>query len=226
MRKYSSNDLKTRKFIRSRKISAILPWLGILGMLFLVFSLIMSGLLLFIVELGFIANFYYFIDSYNWLADRLLFDPKKKMLTHERDRLVRIMMVVFIILGLVTTALLAWLQSQNFLYFVAGLCFISICYFGSRVIENCLVIFHIQLNNWNKFYKIVATGTILLTGLAALLLYFNMFIYYIYFAIIGIIYLITYYVLIEVYRRVGNDLGGHKFFIDLPDNRFANKYQL
>ena len=55
----------TKKFIRSRRISSILPWLGILGVLILVFSLIMHGFLLFFTELGFIANFYYFIDEYN-----------------------------------------------------------------------------------------------------------------------------------------------------------------
>lgn len=49
----------TKKFIRSRRISSILPWLGILGVLILVFSLIMHGFLLFFTELGFIANFYY-----------------------------------------------------------------------------------------------------------------------------------------------------------------------
>ena len=37
------------------------------------------------------------------------------------------------------------------------------------------------------------------------------------------IYLLTYYILIEVYRRTENDLGGHKYFIDLPDNRFVKK---
>lgn len=35
----SQYNSSTQKFIRSRRISAILPWLGILGMLLLVFSL-------------------------------------------------------------------------------------------------------------------------------------------------------------------------------------------
>lgn len=93
MEKHSSIpsvDSRTQRFIRSRRIGAILPWFGILGMLLLVFSLIMYGLLLFLTELGFIANFYYWIDSYNWLTDRLLYDPQKKVLTHQRDNIVRL----------------------------------------------------------------------------------------------------------------------------------------
>lgn len=135
-------------------------------MLVLVFSLIMCGLLLFLTELGFIANFYYFIDSYNWLADRLLYDPQKKVFTHRKDNLVKLIMWVAIILVLVSTILLAWMRVKSFLCFVACLCFISICYFGSRVIENCLVIFHIQLNNWKRFYQIVTAGIILLIMVA------------------------------------------------------------
>lgn len=90
-----SEGIKTKKFIRSRRIGVILPWFGILGMLVLVFSLIMCGLLLFLTELGFIANFYYFIDSYNWLADRLLYDPQKKVFTHRKDNLVKLIMWVW-----------------------------------------------------------------------------------------------------------------------------------
>ena len=220
----SSEDTKTKKFIRSRRIGAILPWFGILGMLVLVFSLIMCGLLLFLTELGFIANFYYFIDSYNWLADRLLYDPQKKVFTHRKDNLVKLIMWVAIILVLVSTILLAWMRVKSFLCFVACLCFISICYFGSRVIENCLVIFHIQLNNWKRFYQIVTAGIILLIMVAVVLLNCNVLAYYIYFGVIGVVYCLTYYFLIELYLRVENDLGGHKYFIDLPDNRFAHKY--
>ena len=171
-------------------------------------ELVQFSLGLFLTELGFIANFYYFIDSYNWLADRLLYDPQKKVFTHRKDNLVKLIMWVAIILVLVSTILLAWMRVKSFLCFVACLCFISICYFGSRVIENCLVIFHIQLNNWKRFYQIVTAGLA----------------YYIYFVLILLVYCVTYYFLIELYRRVENDLGGHKYFIDLPDNRFAHKY--
>ena len=219
-----SEGIKIKKFIRSRRIGVILPWFGILGMLVLVFSLIMYGLLLFLTELGFIANFYYFIDSYNWLADRLLYDPQKKVFTHRKDNLVKLIMWVAIILVLMSTILLAWMRVKSFLCFVAWLCFISICYFGSRVIENCLVIFHIQLNNWKRFYQIVTVGIILLIMVAVVLLKCNVLAYYIYFGVIGVVYCFTYYFLIELYRRVENDLGGHKYFIDLPDNRFAHKY--
>lgn len=51
-----------------------------------------------------------------------------------------------------------------------------------------------------------------------------MLIYYVFFGIIVTIYWLTYYILVELYRRVENDLGGHKYFIDLPDNRFAHKF--
>lgn len=220
----SQYNSSAQKVIRSRRISAILPWLGILGILLLVFSLIVYGFLVFLTELGFVINFYYFIDSYNWLADRLLFDPQKKILTHRRDKLVQLMMWIFIVLVLIATILLTWLRKQNFLSFIAGLCFISICYFGSRAIENCLVIFHIQLHNWKKFYIIVTVGTILSITIAIVFLNYNVLIYYVFFGIIGTIYWLTYYILVELYRRVENDLGGHKYFIDLPDNRFAHKF--
>lgn len=218
-------DIKTRKFIRSRKIGAILPWLAILVMLILVFSLVMSGLPTFLTELGFIATFYYFIDSYNWLADRLLFDPKKRIITHARDNLVQLILWLTVAFTLITTILFIWLRKQSFLDFIAGVFFISIIYFGSRAMENFLVIAHIQLHNWHVFYRIVASGTIFLTIFAALLLYFNIVAYYIYFGAISLIYLLTYYILIEFHRRVEDDPGGHKYFIDLPDNRFANKYR-
>ena len=105
-------DIKTRKFIRSRKIGAILPWLAILVMLILVFSLVMSGLPTFLTELGFIATFYYFIDSYNWLADRLLFDPKKRIITHARDNLVQLILWLTVAFTLITTILFIWLRKH------------------------------------------------------------------------------------------------------------------
>ena len=77
---------KTKKFIRSRRISAILPWIGMLGMLYLVFSLIMHGLLAFIINLGFIANFYYIIDEYNWLIERISFDSQR-LIANKRMKL-------------------------------------------------------------------------------------------------------------------------------------------
>ena len=222
-RKNDQLNLKTKRFIRSRRISEFLPWFGIFGILILVFSLIMNGLLLFVTEIGFVANFYYFIDTYNWLADRLSFDPRKKLLTHKKDELIKVIMWLIIILASLVTGLLIWLNQLSFLFFFAGLSFISICYFGSRAIENGLVLFHLQLNNWKRFYTIVATGTVFLISLSIILLCYDWLIFYIFFAVIGMIYLLTYYILIEVYRRTENDLGGHKYFIDLPDNRFVKK---
>lgn len=217
-------DFKTRKFIRSRRIDAILPWFGILGMLILVFSLIMQGFLVFFKEIGFVANFYYFIDGYNWLADRLMFNPRERILTHERDKLVRIVRWLFLVLTLIATAVLIKLAEGNFLQFVTGLCFLSICYLSSRVIENCMVLLHLQLNNWKRFYIIVAAGTIILSSLSIGLLMWNLLSYYVFLGILGLVYTCTYYILIEVYRRIENDLGGHKYFIDLLDNRFAKKF--
>lgn len=217
-------DLKTKRFIRSRRIDALLPWFGILGMLILVFSLIMQGFLVFFKEIGLVANFYYFIDGYNWLADRLMFNPRERILTHKRDKLVRIVRWLFIVLALIATAVLIKLTDRDFLHFVTGLCFLSICYLSSRVIENCMVLFHLQLNNWKRFYIIVAIGTIIFSGLSIVLLVWDLLNYYVFLGILGLVYTCTYYILIEVYRRVEDDLGGHKYFIDLPDNRFAKKY--
>lgn len=214
----------TKKFIRSRRFSSILPWLGILGVLILVFSLIIHGFTLFFTELGFIANLYYFIDEYNWATDRIMFD-RERLITHARDKAVRVAMVITIIFALISTAVLAYLRSKNFIIFCIGVCFISGIYFASRLAENILVILHIAFNSWKKFYILVAVITIILTGLSVALLYLNLFAYFILFAIICSGYVLTYHVLIEVHKRTGSNLGGHKYFIDLPDNRFDSKYK-
>lgn len=217
-------DQRTKRFIRSRKIGLLLPWLGILGMLILVFSLIMQGFLVFFTEIGFVANFYYFIDEYNWLADRISFDPHKQIVTHERDSLIHVIMWLFIVLAGVTTAILSWiLVRYGFLKFLIGLSFVSLCYLSSRVMENLMVLFHIQLCNWSRFYIIVGVGTVVLPLLGLAVLYWNLIAYLIFLGILYLIYVFTYYTLIAVYNHVEGDLGGHKYFIDLPDKRFVRK---
>lgn len=56
-------DEKTKKFLRNRKIGAILPWFGVIGMIILTFSPIFGGFPLFFTELGFVANFYFLLMS-------------------------------------------------------------------------------------------------------------------------------------------------------------------
>lgn len=225
MRKQPMMTARTKRFIRSRKIGLVLPWLGILGILILVFSLIMHGFLLFFTEISFVANFYYFIDGYNWLADRVSFDAQKQIITHKRDSLIHLLMWLFMILATVTTGILSWiLMKFGFINFLISLSFVSLCYLSSRVVENCMVLFHIQLHRWSRFYIIVSISTVVLSSLSFVLLYWNLIAYFIFLGIIYLVYVFTYYALIEVYQRVESDLGGHKYFIDLPDNRFAQKY--
>ncbi|KRM40565.1 hypothetical protein FC39_GL000591 [Lactobacillus hamsteri DSM 5661 = JCM 6256] len=214
---------KTKKFIRSRRISAILPWIGMLGMLYLVFSLIMHGLLAFIINLGFIANFYYIIDEYNWLIERISFDSQR-LIANKRKGINRLVMIVSIVIAVLNTIILILLKRQDFISFCVGLCFISEIYFVSRLIENFQVILHIAFDSWKKFYILVVIGTAVSSSVYLLLLCFSIIAYFIYFAIIGIMYVITYYILIEIHDRVENDLGGHKYFIDLPDNRFGKRF--
>lgn len=214
----------TKKFIRSRRISSILPWLGILGVLILVFSLIMHGFLLFFTELGFIANFYYFIDEYNWVADRIMFD-RELLITHARDKMVYLAMTISTVLALINTAILAYLRHQSFIAFCIGICFISGLYFASRLAENILVILHIAFNNWKRFYILVAAITIILTSFSIVLLCLNLFAYFILFALICTGYVLTYHILIELYNLTKGNLGGHKYFIDLPDKRFDSKFK-
>src|SRR5699024_11444790 len=95
----------TKKFIRSRRISSILPWLGILGVLILVFSLIMHGFLLFFTDLGFIANFYYFICEYNWVEDRIMF-YRELLITHARVKMVYLPLTISTVLALFNPAFL------------------------------------------------------------------------------------------------------------------------
>lgn len=213
----------TKKFIRSRRISAILPWIGIIGVLFLVFSLIMYGLLLFLVEIGFIANFYYIIDEYNWVIERAMFDHKK-LINRTQSHVIHLVLMLSVIIGIVTTIILIQLQRQNFVSFCVGICFISVIYFSSRLIENFQVILHIAFDSWKKFYILVTVATIILGCVCAFLLYLNMVAYFAYCVAIGIMYVITYYALIEIHDKAENDLGGHKHFIDLPDRRFDKKY--
>ena len=223
-RKNMQLNLKTQRFIRSRKIGLVLPWLGILGMLILVFSLIMHGFLVFFIEIGFIANFYYFIDGYNWLADRISFNPREQIVTHERDNVNRLLMWFFIILAGVTTGVQSWVLVRfGFLKFLTNLSFISFCYLSSRVVENCMVLLRVQLRNWSHFYIVVGISTVVLPSLSLFFLCWNLIAYFIFLGILYLIYVFTYYALIEVYQHVESDLGGHKYFIDLPDHRFDKK---
>ena len=212
----------TKKFIRSRRISAFLPWVGILGMLYLVFTLIIHGLLTFLIDLGFIANFYYMIDEYNWLIERLLFN-REKLITRKQNNIIHLIKLLSVITTITSTVILFFLR-QNFINFCIGICFISEVYFSNRLIENIQVILHIAFDIWKKFYVLVFVGTIISTTTYIFLLYLNIIAYFIYFGIISIMYLITYYILIEIHDKVENDLGGHRYFIDLPDNRFDRKY--
>lgn len=211
-------DPKTNGVRLLRKINLILSWASILGIMILIFSLIMKGFQVFLTELGFIANFYYFIDEYNWIAERLAYD-ERELITHRRDKLIHKVLILFLVLGLGVTVVLAFLRHENFVSFVIGVCFISSIYFGSRVVENLLVIFHIKLNDWVAFYYLVLINTLLIFVVSIIFLCFNLIIYYISLGIISFLYVLTYNALIEIHKRVENNLGGHKYFIDLPDKR-------
>ena len=168
---------KTKKFIRSRRISAILPWIGMLGMLYLVFSLIMHGLLAFIINLGFIANFYYIIDEYNWLIERISFDSQR-LIANKRMGINRLVMIVSIVVAVLNTIILILLKRQDFISFCVGLCFISEIYFVSRLIENFQVILHIAFDSWKKFYILVVIGTTVSSSIYLLLLCFSIIAYF------------------------------------------------
>ncbi|MCT0192352.1 hypothetical protein EFM10_03950, partial [Lactobacillus helveticus] len=105
------------------------------------------GLLAFIINLGFIANFYYIIDEYNWLIERISFDSQR-LIANKRMGINRLVMIVSIVIAVLNTIILILLKRQDFISFFVGLCFISEIYFVSRLIENFQVILHIAFDSW------------------------------------------------------------------------------
>lgn len=69
-------DAETKRFLRNRKLQTILPWAGLIGIIVLTFSVIFGGIPLFLTEVGFIANIYYWIDEYNWVSERIVFSSE------------------------------------------------------------------------------------------------------------------------------------------------------
>lgn len=210
---------KTKHFLYLRKISLFLPWIAIFTIIGLLFSLIVGGFLTFFTEIGFIANFYYCVDEYNWVAERLQYN-KGTLITHKRDHIISVIMYFLIIIFIINTLILSFLIKSSFLYFTVGICFISGIYFCSRISENILIIFKISLESWNHFYKLVVILSIILISIITIALIFNIVIYFILLFVIGVVYIFSYHFLVELYKNTENDLGGHKYFIDLPDNRF------
>lgn len=193
-------DPETRKFLLNRKIGDMLPWIGIVGMLILTFSPIFGGFPLFFTELGFVANFYFFIDEYNWLAQRLLINKDH---TLNRDNEVKVKQLFFITLAsaIVCAIILGFLRAQSFFAFVVGAAFLSGIYFSKHDIEYAVIIFRWKFET-RQYYSILISGTIFISVVLSLLYFLvNWLAALILLVIIGCLYVFERDVMKEMKKR-------------------------
>lgn len=160
---------ETKKFLRNRKIESILPWIGVVGMIILTFSPIFGGFPLFFTELGFVANFYFFIDEYNWFAQHLLI-KKDHTINHNNETRVKTLFYFTIAISIIYAIFLSYLRNLSFTAFVVGASFLYVIYFSKHDIDYALIIFRQKFEN-KKYHSILIIGT-LTVSLLLLIFYF------------------------------------------------------
>ncbi|ARD07328.1 hypothetical protein B1745_06950 [Lactobacillus amylolyticus] len=208
---------ETKKFLRNRRIAALLPWLGILGILILTFSPIFGGFVLFFTEIGFVASFYFFIDEYNWLAERLLIRPNYTV-NHENEDRVKKLFYFALGASIVYAILLSYLRSISFYDFVVGVAFLYGIYFGKHNIEYALIILRAEFGS-KKYYVIQIIGT-LLTAVSLLAFYFvfNWIWTLSFLAILGFIYVLE--------RNILKEMKNHGVKIHWDDDDTADRFSI
>lgn len=192
-------NAETKKFLKERKIGAFLPWIGIVGMLVLTFSPIMGGFTLFFTELGYVAIFYFFIDEYNWLIQRLLIN-RDHTINHSNEKKVKPILFIFIILTLIAITTISFLRQQSFYNFVVGVSFLYGIYFSHHNIEYLLIILQTQFSNF-IYYSVLFLYTFIMMLLLLFLFCINAF-YALYLLILlSIIYVLERDILKEMKKR-------------------------
>lgn len=163
-------DSETEKFLRDRKIGAFLPWSGIVGMLVLTFSPIFGGFPLLFTELGYVANFYFFIDEYNWLVQHLLINSDHSI-NQFNKRKIKPILVFFIVLTVIVTIIISILRAKNIFSFVAGVSFLYVIYFAQHDVELILIMLKKDLHQKSS-YLIWSVVTLLLVILLSVVYFF------------------------------------------------------
>lgn len=165
-------DSETKKFLRDRKIGAFLPWIGIVGMLVLTFSPIFGGFPLLFTELGYVANFYFFIDEYNWLAQHLLINSDHSI-NQANKKIIKPILVFFIILTIIVTIVVSILREQNIFNFVAGVSFLYVIYFAQHDFELLLIMLKKDLHQKSSYLIWFVTTLLLVILLSAVYFFVN-----------------------------------------------------
>lgn len=209
-------DLETKRFLRRRKLEAILPWIGILGVIVLVFSLLFGGIPIFLTEIGFIANFYYWIDEYNWIAERIT-SAKDYLSDKEKKKQTKIVLILMSIITISSTVILIYLRKQQMFSFILGLGVISSNYFISRVIENTFWIFKVKFSSFKKYYLILFGITIIGASSMTFVMYHNQVAYLTILIIIGIIYVVEVDIIAEIRKRSSRNQAGQNNRIKLDE---------
>lgn len=196
-------DAETKKFLRNRKIGAMLPWFGVIGMMILTFSPIFGGFPLFFTELGFVANFYFFVDEYNWIAQKLLIN-KDHTVNHLNQKKVKTILVITIVISMIYTIFLSILRAQSLYNFTIGVSFLYVIYFSKHDIEYFLILLQTEINN-DKYY-LALTMCIVLNIVIALILFFviNPFHALLFLIILSILYVLQRDILKEMKKQGKN----------------------
>lgn len=209
-------DLETKRFLRRRKLEAILPWIGILGVIVLVFSLLFGGIPIFLTEIGFITNFYYWIDEYNWITERIT-SAKDYLSDKEKKKQTKIVLILMSIITILSTVILIYLRKQQMFSFILGLGVISSNYFISRVIENTFWIFKVKFSSFKKYYLILFGITIIGASSMTFVMYHNQVAYLTILIIIGIIYVVEVDIIAEIRKRSSRNQAGQNNRIKLDE---------
>ncbi|WP_103662180.1 hypothetical protein [Lactobacillus sp. HT06-2] len=199
---------ETKRFLRNRKLQAIVPWFGIAGLLVLMFSAFMSGFPLFLTEIGFVANLYYWTDEYNWIVQRILFNDDH-IIDKKKEHLQKILLNVAIIGAIITTILLGYLRSQNFIFFSCALGIISGSYFTSRLLENFLWIIKITFTDLKKYYLLIADFTIVGTLILTILMLINKIAFIVALVVVGLLYVLEKDIISEMKKRNSKNEAGY-----------------
>ena len=178
--------------------------------------LIICGIPIFITEIGFIANFYYWIDEYNWIAERIT-SAKDYLSDKEKKKQTKIVLILMSIITIFSTVILIYLRKQQMFSFILGLGVISSNYFISRVIENTFWIFKVKFSSFKKYYLILFGITIIGASSMTFVMYHNQVAYLTILIIIGIIYVVEVDIIAEIRKRSSRNQAGQNNRIKLDE---------
>lgn len=153
-------DPETRKFLRKRKLGAILPWFGIIAMLGMVFTIIFANFPTLFVEVGFVALAYFLIDEYYLFVDRLTFN-QEHINDHKNDQLIKTIQLITVLVGMVLSLALIYFRTRGIIQFNYAVGVIAGAFFISRIYENLIQIRKVHpIFDRNYYFKLIAVTII------------------------------------------------------------------